>query len=102
LGIKRVLSRYMNISSKYLHLANLFGWAYMVQLEQAVRQKKERSSIENGIKNYILCFGVQEQIEVFFKIFKKYYPESKLNLELQTKGSMVMWRPSMIVNSILD
>ena len=101
-GIKRVLSKYMNISSKYIDLANLFGWAYMIQLEQSVRQKKEQSAIENGIKKYILSFGIQEQIEVFFKIFKRYYPKSKLNLKLQTKGSMEMWRPSMIVNSILD
>ena len=101
-GVRKVLSRYMNISSKYVHLANVFGWAYMIQLEQSIRQKKEQTVIENGIKKYILCFGIQEQIEVFFKIFKKYYPKTKLNLQLQTKGSMEMWRPSMIVNSILD
>jgi len=101
-SVKKVLSKYMKIRSKYVHLANVFGWTYMIQLEQSIRQKVEQSKIENGIKNYILCFGIQEQIEVFFKIFKKYYPKSKLNLELQTKGSLEMWRPSMIVNSILD
>ena len=101
-SVKKVLSKYMNISSKYVHLANVFGWAYMIQLEQSIRQKVEQSKIEKGIKNYILCFGIQEQIEVFFKIFKKYYPKSKLNLELQSRGSLKMWRPSMIVNSILD
>ena len=102
IGVKSALSKYMSISSKYIHLANIFGWAYMIQLEQSIREKKEQSAIENGIKKYILCFGVQEQIEVFFKIFKKNYPKTKLNLKLQTKGSIEMWRPSMIVNSILD
>lgn len=101
-GIKNVLSDYMQINSKYRSLGRVFGWAYMIQLEQAVRQKRDQYLIENGIKNYILCFGLQEQIENFFNIFKKYYPKSKLNLELQTKGSLKMWRPSMIVNSILD
>ncbi len=102
LGIKKVLSSYMSISSKYMSLATVFGWAYMIQLEQAVREKKDQHIIENGIKNYILCFGLQDQIESFYNIFKKYYPQSKMTLEVQTKGSLKMWRPSMIVESILD
>jgi len=101
-GIQETLNDYMKISSKYMSLATVFGWAYMIQLEQAVKQKKEQYAIENGIKNYILCFSLQDQIESFYSIFKKYYPETKLTLELQTKGSLQMWRPSMIVNSILD
>ena len=101
-GIKDTLSAYMTISSKYMSLATVFGWSYMIQLEQAVKQKKEQHTIENGIKNYILCFGLQDQIESFYNIFKKYYPQSKLTLEVQAKGSLKMWRPSMIVESILD
>jgi len=100
--VQEVLDKYMKIRSKYPLLANVFGWAYMVQLEQAVRERREQVSIENGVKKYILCFGLQEQIKVFFKIFKRYYPKTKLNLKLQTKGSLSMWRPSMIVKSILD
>ena len=101
-GVKEALKDYMSISSKYRSLGTVFGWAYMIQLENAIKQKKDQHEIEEGIKNYILCFGVQDQIESFFHIFKKYYPESKLNLELLTKGSLEMWRPSMIVNSILE
>jgi hypothetical protein len=97
-----VFQKYMKISSKNSALANIYGWCYMAQLENAVENKMEQSIIENGIKNYILYFGLQEQIESFFHIFKENYPKSKLNLELQTKGSLTMWRPSMIVNSILD
>jgi len=92
----------MHISSKHMAIGTVFAWCYMVQLENAVKKKMDQSVIENGIKNYILSFGVQDQIESFFNIFKKYYPDSKLSLELQTKGSLSMWRPSMIVNSILD
>lgn len=102
LGIKETLSAYMTISSKYMSLATVFGWSYMIQLEQAVKQKRDQHLIENGIKNYILCFGLQDQIESFYTIFKKYYPQSKMALEAQTKGSLKMWRPSMIVESILD
>ena len=83
-------------------LANVFGLCYMVQLEEAVQKKVPQSKIENGIKNYMLNFGLQDQIENFFNYFKENYPESKLNLEHLTQGSLSMWRPSMIVKSILE
>ena len=101
-NVEKSLAQYIHISSKYMSLATVFGWAYMIQLEQAIKRKEDKLAIENGIKNYILCFGVQDQIESFFNIFKKYYKDSKLTLDLQTKGSLSMWRPSMIVKSILD
>ena len=101
-NVEKSLEQYMHISSKYMSLASVFGWAYMIQLEQAIKRKEDKFVIENGIKNYILCFGVQDQIESFFNIFMKYYKDSKLTLDLQTKGSLSMWRPSMIVKSILE
>ena len=100
--IKNILASYMKISSKYAPLAIIFGWAYMVQLENAVKAKKDKAEIENGIKNYMLSFGLQDQVENFYMIFKKRYPDSKLSLEFLTQGSMKMWRPTMIVDSILD
>ncbi len=101
-GVKDTLSYYLNISSKQRSLATLFAWAYIVQLENALRSDTPQIVIENGIKNYVLNFGLLEQIESFFTAFKEKYPSSKLNLELLSKGSLAMWRPSMIVNSILD
>jgi hypothetical protein len=100
--LKEALKDYMHISSKYMAIATVFAWCYMTQLENAIKKKEEQSVIENGIRNYILSFGVLDQMENFFNIFKKYYPESKLALDMQTKGSLSMWRPSMIVNSILE
>lgn len=101
-GVQEAFEAYASINSKFMAMATIFGWCYMTQLEIAIKSKANRSVIENGIKNYILCFGVQDQILNFYRIFKKYYPDTKLNLELLTKGSLKMWRPSMIVNSILD
>ena len=101
-GVKKSLAPYLTISSKYRALATIFSWAYIVQLENALQNNVAQSKIENGIKNYILNFGVQEQIENFFSLFKEKYPTSKLNFELLSKGSFSMWRPAMIVNSILD
>ena len=100
--LNKILEKYMKISSKNAALANIYGWCYMAQLEKSVEKNVEQTVIENGIKNYILYFGLQEQIESFFTIFQEKYPSSKLSLELQTKGSLNMWRPSMIVKSILD
>ena len=101
-ALKEILAPYMKISSKMMALANVFAWGYMGQLESAIKAKTDQHRVEEGIKNFVLNFGVTDQLETLYRIFKKYYPESKLNLELLPHGSMKMWRPSMIVKSILD
>jgi uncharacterized protein YjiK len=101
-GVRVAMQKYMLISSKYRALATIFAFTYMVQLEKALQEKELRQNIETGIKNYILNFGLSEQIEAFYNLFKDAYPETKLNLELLKKGSFSMWRPSMIVDSILS
>lgn len=101
-NIEETLNFYMSISSKYRALGTIFGLCYMIQLELAMDEKKEQSIIENGIKNYILNFGLQDQILSLYEIFIVSYPMSKLNLELLTAGDLSMWRPSMIVSSILE
>ena len=101
-GVKNILKRYFDISSKNTALATIFAWTYMNQLEKAIREKRDRQEIENGIKNYILNFGIDDQIEIFFQIFKKRYKDTKLDIEQLKKGSLSMWRPSMIVKSILQ
>jgi len=102
IGLQKSLAKYMKISSKYMAIGTVFGWCYMVQLEHAIDAKRSQSEIENGIKNYMLNFGLQDQIENFFAYFKEAYPSSKLSLEFLTQGSLSMWRPSMVVESILD
>ncbi|MFT5660959.1 MAG: hypothetical protein ACI9TV_001603 [Sulfurimonas sp.] len=101
-GIEDALKAYMSIHSKYRALGTILGWCYMIQLELAIDRKKDKFTIEEGIKNYILNFGLQDQILSFYGIFISKFPNSKLNLELLTNGSLSMWRPSMIVQSILD
>lgn len=101
IGVKKSLDSYMKISSKYMSIGTVFGFCYMVQLENAMKKKVSKIELENGIKNYMLSFGLQDQIENFYKQFKSKYPASKLNLEHLTQGSLSMWRPSMIEDSIL-
>ncbi len=102
LNAQKVLMPYMKMSSKITAIATIFAWCYMVQLEDNARDDTAQYEIENGIKNYMLHFGLQEQIENFFILFKEKYPSTKLSLEHLTHGSLTMWRPSMIVTSILD
>lgn len=101
-GIEKSLAAYMTITSKTAAIATVFAWCYMVQLEDRARDNASQLEIENGIKNFMLNFGLQDQIENFYILFKEKYPSSKLTLDLLTHGSMSMWRPSMIVHSILD
>ncbi len=101
-GIKQVLQKYMNIHSKYTALATVFAWCYISQLEHAMREQEDRTKIEQGIKNYIVNFGIDDQIELFYEIFKNKYPDTKLQLDNLKKGSKEMWRPSMIVDSIFE
>ncbi len=100
-GAKDVLEKYFEINSKHMSIATVFAWCYMSQLEDALRGKVDNQTIENGIKNYMINFGEQDQLVSFFEKYKKVNPESSLDLEVLTKGSQRMWKPSMIVNSIL-
>jgi len=99
-AIKEIMRPYMKISSKYRALATLFAQAYIAQLEKAINDKVAKPIIESGIKNYVLAFGVDDQIENLFGYFSKEYKDTKLNLDRLVKGSIKMWRPSMIVDSI--
>ena len=101
-GLKDALKPYFSIDSKRVAIANMFSWCYITQLEQAMKNNENRQTIEKGIKNYILYFGITDSIETFYEMFHKKYTESKLSLENLNRGSMNMWRPSMIVESILD
>ncbi len=100
-GVKKVLEPYMKMSSKYSTIATVFGRCYIVELEKAIISEKERVVIENGIKNYIRHFGLQDSIVGLFEIFKEHNENSKLELKAQIEGDIEQWKPSMIVNSIL-
>ncbi|MFT7859688.1 MAG: WD40 repeat domain-containing protein [Sulfurimonas sp.] len=102
LGVKKALDKYMDIHSKYMALATVFSWCYISQLESAVNRKIKQSSIETGIKNYLSLFGETDQIDNLYETFKENYPETKLNLERLQKGSLSLWRPSMLEKSILE
>ena len=101
-GVEKQLFTYKQIGSKYRYIATLIAWCYMVQLENAIREKQEMQTIENGIKKFVLQFGLQDQIISFYELFTQTYPHSKLKLDSMPHGALRLWKPSMIVKSILD
>ncbi|MDQ1337607.1 MAG: hypothetical protein QG617_574 [Campylobacterota bacterium] len=101
-GIKASFEKYMKIKSKNMDIASVLSQCYVNQLHRAIKEKREQKNLENGIKNYLLYYGLDKKIREIFTIFQAQFPETKLNIESQTRGSISGWRPSMIVNSILD
>jgi hypothetical protein len=101
-GIKQEMKSYMKMNSKIMAIATLFSWCYITQIENAIRANASRQEIEHGIKNYLLYFGIQEQIYRLIELFNKRYPDTKLNIDKLNKGDIERWRPAMIINSILD
>ena len=102
LNVRKELEFYMKISAKTTAIATVFAWCYMVQLEDSARDGTSQLTLEKGIKNCMLHFGLQDQIESYFMLVQSKYPSTKLKLEHLTHGSETMWRPSMVVESILD
>jgi WD40 repeat protein len=100
-SIEEVLKPYMQIKTKYMAIGSVVAWCYVTQLEKAVKEKTDLTIIEDGIKKYILTFGLRDEIESFYHICQKFYEELEIDLEMLPKGSLKQWRPSMIEKSIL-
>ena len=82
-------------------IASVVAWCYITQLEKAVKEKTDISIIEDGIKKYVLTFGLRDEIESFYTICKRFYKELEIDLEILPKGSLKKWKPDMIAKSVL-
>ncbi len=100
--IDNVLRKYLKINSKYMSLANIYAWAYNIQIENAIKNNANKEIIEKAIKKYVIFFGVEDHIKSTFEIYKNKFQNTKLNLESLKKGSKELWRPSMRVVNILE
>ncbi|MCW8837596.1 MAG: hypothetical protein OQK11_02725 [Thiovulaceae bacterium] len=102
IGIDGILDKYKDISSKYMSIASIYSLAYMTQIEEAIRRKKDKSSIEKAFKSYILYFGLDDYIGSTYELFCQKYEDVQMILESLKKGSKKQWRPSMRVIDILE
>lgn len=99
MSIKEALSDYLSIDSKYEAMANLYQQCYNVQLEQALKSKKDANIIEAGMKNYLSIFGNDDFIIYYIDRYNTAYNKT-FSHENQSIGELSSWTPSKIVKSI--
>lgn len=100
-GVKAVMQNYINVRTKYESIADLFSLAHTIAIKNAIGEHREQKRVETGIKNYILYYGITEEMKELFALFQAAYPESKISLEAQVRGEKSKWRPSMAVETIM-
>ncbi len=94
-----VFTPYLNIHEKYAVIAGIMAEAYCVQLEEKIKHKAPQNIIEEGIRRYVKLFGVEEEIEEVFTIFKRNYATS-MELKNLPQGSMDSWLPIYRIEDI--
>ena len=102
LGIDGVLDKYKDISSKYMSIASIYSLGYITQIENAIKLKKDKSSIERAMKSYVLYFGSDDFIKSTFEIFVKKYDGVEIDFDNLKKGSKKSWQISLRVLDILE
>lgn len=98
-GLRKQFEFYLPISAKYASMGSVFAQCYSVQLEQKLQAHAPSSELENGIRNYVGLFGVDDYIIFFFNLYKRDY-ETRLDLQMIKQGSLEAWTPSMLIDDI--
>ncbi len=99
LGMQTVLEEYMTIEAKKEAIATLFAQCYIKQLELLVKASAPVDTIEEGIRNYVNIFGLDDMIESFHLSWHQQAPSS-LDLEALPKGSLSQWSRAYVVMNI--
>lgn len=94
-----VFKPYFGIRDKFMAMAGVMSQAYCVQLEQKIRYDAAKEMIEQGIRRYVLVFGIDEGIKGILDYFKE-MSNSKLDLELLKQGSLESWTPNVRIDDI--
>ncbi|MDD3476479.1 MAG: hypothetical protein PHI38_06395 [Sulfurimonas sp.] len=100
-NLKKTINEYMKVRSKNSSIATIFSILHLVQIKNAINNKTDQKVVENGIRNYLLYYGLTQEIKELFLLFQAEHPESKLNIDSQVYGDINKWRPSMAVDVIL-
>lgn len=98
-GLRKHFEYYFPISSKYSAMGTVFAQCYAVQLEQKLRAHAPMSELENGVRNYVSVFGIDDYILYFFTLYSREY-ETKMDLTTLKQGSSEGWTPAMIMDDI--
>jgi hypothetical protein len=90
---------YREINAKYSAIASVMAQAYCVQLEQKLRAAAPQEVIEQGIRQYVGLFGVDEGIMGVFGYFKNRY-KTNLDFDMLKQGSYDSWTPAIVIDDI--
>lgn len=99
LELRSIFVNYLSINAKFTAIGSVFAQCYTVQLENKIGLHAPSAELENGIRNYIFMFGIEETILEFFDLFKGKYP-TKTDLKMLKQGSLNTWTPAMILSDI--
>ncbi len=99
LELRTVFTNYLSINAKFSAIGSVFSQCYALQLERKIVEHSPSTELENGLRNYIFMFGIDEKIVDLFDLFKGHYA-TKTDLKMLKQGSLDSWTPAMIVSDI--
>lgn len=97
--LRSIFVNYLSINAKFAAIGSVFSQCYAIQLEQKMGLHVPSIELENGIRNYLFMFGIDETILDFFNLFKGNYA-TKTDLKMLKQGSLNTWTPAMILTNI--
>lgn len=97
--LRGVFVNYLSVHAKYSAIGSVFAQCYAIQLEQKMVLSRPSTELENGLRNYIAMFGLDDTIIDFYETFKQRY-QTKTDLKMLKQGSLDTWTPAMIMSDI--
>ncbi|MFA5214495.1 WD40 repeat domain-containing protein [Sulfuricurvum sp.] len=94
-----VFEIYQSVKDKYSAMGSVFAQCYSAQLEQKLREKASQNILEQGIRQYVALFGIDDMIAQVFEYFKRNY-KTQIDLDTLKQGSLETWTPAMIIDDI--
>lgn len=102
LGIDGVIDKYKDIPTKRMAIVSIYTFAYITQIENAIKKDKNKDVIKQAFKNYALFFGLDDYILSTYELFTKKYKDAYIDMETLRKGSKKQWQLSSRVLDILE
>ncbi|RUM61543.1 MAG: hypothetical protein DSZ03_08240 [Sulfurimonas sp.] len=99
LGVQHALESYMTIDAKKEAIATLFQQCYLKQLENLRKESASLDLMEQGIRNYVNMFGLDDMIEMFYKEWSQKVTPN-FDIETFPKGSVSHWSSACVVTHI--
>ncbi|MFA6187659.1 MAG: hypothetical protein WC680_00105 [Sulfuricurvum sp.] len=97
--LRNIFSNYLSINAKFSAIGSIFAQCYALQLDRKIGEYVPLNELENGIRNYVGMFGLDDRIVEVFDIFKEHY-KTKTDLKMLKQGSLDSWTPAMIMSDI--